>query len=116
MKGFMVVEMKQRIRGLGRMAGICGVVVLVLSATNGNSQLAKTPPMGFNTWNNFGCNVSQTIIEGIADAMSTNGMKDAGYTFVNVDDCWEGSRDANGFIGTTSSWTGNGLKAAADYV
>lgn len=112
----MVVEMKQRMRGLGRLAGIFGAVVLVFSATNGNAQIAKTPPMGFNTWNNFACNVSQDIIQGIADAMSTNGMKDAGYTYVNVDDCWEGSRDANGFIGTTNKWTGNSLKGAADYV
>lgn len=100
----------------GRTAGVIGGMVLALAVANGNAQLAKTPPMGFNTWNNFACNVSQDIIQGIADAMAANGMKDAGYTYVNVDDCWEGSRDANGFIGTTNKWTGNGLKAAADYV
>lgn len=108
--------MKQGTQGIGRVAGMVGGFVLVLAATHGNAQVAKTPPMGFNTWNNFACNVSQDIIQGVADAMATNGMKDAGYTYVNVDDCWEGSRDANGFISATNKWTGSSLKSAADYV
>ncbi len=98
-------------------AGLLGWLVMVLTPMNSHAQLAKTPPMGFNTWNNFGCNnISQTVIQGITDAMATNGMKDAGYTYVNVDDCWEGPRDANGFISATNQWTGNSLKSVADYV
>src|SRR4051812_14752923 len=109
----MGVEKMQGKLGSRRMAGFLGGVVLVLAAADSNAQIAKTPPMGFNTWNNFACNVSQDIIQSVADAMATNGMKDAGYNYVNVDDCWEGSRDANGFISATNKWTGSSLKSAA---
>ena len=44
-------------------------------------QLAQTPPMGWNSWNKFGCNVSEGLIMGIADEMVSNGMKDAGYEY-----------------------------------
>ena len=60
--------------------------------------VALTPPMGWNSWNKFGCNVSDEMIRGMADAMVKSGMKDAGYQYVNVDDCWQVSRDANGNI------------------
>jgi alpha-galactosidase len=50
--------------------------------------LASTPPMGWNSWNKFGCNVSEDLIRQIADAMVTSGMKDAGYQYVVIDDCW----------------------------
>src|SRR3978361_236370 len=53
--------------------------------------LAKTPPMGWNSWNKFACNVNERLIRETADAMVSTGMKDAGYQFVNVDDCWHGS-------------------------
>ena len=57
-------------------------------------ELAKTPPMGWNSWNKFACNVSEQLIRETADAMVANGMKDAGYTYVNVDDCWQVARDS----------------------
>jgi alpha-galactosidase len=99
------------------MVGIAlGLVTTMGHAQTSNPPLAKTPPMGFNTWNDFACNVSQATLQSTTDVMATNGMKDAGYNYVNVDDCWEGSRDANGFIGTTNKWTGNGLKSVSDYV
>ena len=52
-----------------------------------NNGLALTPPMGWNSWNNFGCNVSDTLIRGMVDAMVTSGMQAAGYQYVNIDDC-----------------------------
>jgi len=55
--------------------------------------LALTPPMGWNSWNKFACNVDENMIKQMADAMVANGMKDAGYTFINIDDCWHGDRD-----------------------
>ncbi|HWW76859.1 MAG TPA: glycoside hydrolase family 27 protein, partial [Pyrinomonadaceae bacterium] len=61
-------------------------------------QLAKTPPMGWNSWNKFGCNVGESLIRETADAMVSSGMRDAGYLYVNIDDCWHGQRDARGFI------------------
>jgi alpha-galactosidase len=52
-----------------------------------SSNLALTPPMGWNSWNKFACNVSEDMIRSMADAMVKSGMKDAGYEYVNIDDC-----------------------------
>src|SRR5262249_45633845 len=61
--------------------------------------LARTPPMGWNSWNKFAGRVDDAAVRGMADAMASNGMKEAGYVYVNVDDTWEGqSRDAKGNI------------------
>lgn len=60
--------------------------------------LALTPPMGWNSWNKFQCNVDENMIRQMADAMVSTGMKDAGYTYLNIDDCWHGDRDSLGFI------------------
>ena len=77
--------------------------------------LAKTPPMGWNSWNLFKGRVNNEIVRGIADAMVTSGMRDAGYIYVNIDDTWEGeSRDANGNITTNKKFPD--MKALADYV
>ena len=57
-------------------------------------ELGKTPQMGWNSWNHFACNVSEKIIRETADAMVKSGMKEAGYEYVNIDDCWHGERDA----------------------
>jgi alpha-galactosidase len=78
--------------------------------------LAKTPPMGWNSWNKFACNVSEQLIRETADAMVSTGMKAAGYQFVNVDDCWHGARDSLGFIRPDSVRFPSGMKALADYV
>jgi len=56
--------------------------------------LAPTPPMGWNSWNHFGCDVSETLIMEMADAMVASGMKDAGYEYVVIDDCWQAGRQA----------------------
>src|ERR1700682_514773 len=60
--------------------------------------LAQTPPMGWNSWNKFGCNVDEKLIREVADALVTTGMKDAGYQYIVIDDCWQIDRDANGNI------------------
>ncbi|WP_175813562.1 NPCBM/NEW2 domain-containing protein [Burkholderia contaminans] len=73
--------------------------------------------MGWNAWNTFRCNVSETLIKNEADAIVSSGLKDAGYQYINLDDCWMGGRDA-----TTGQLIGNpttfpsGIKALADYV
>jgi alpha-galactosidase len=76
--------------------------------------LARTPPMGWNSWNKFAGKVDDQVVRQIADAMVSSGMKAAGYTYINIDDTWEGERDASGNI------TGNlkfpNMKALADYV
>jgi alpha-galactosidase len=78
--------------------------------------LATTPPMGWNSWNKFGCNVSEDLIRQIADAMVASGMKDAGYQYVVVDDCWQIERDTNGNIVADPKRFPVGMKALADYV
>ena len=77
---------------------------------------AKTPPMGWNSWNKFGCDVSETLIKGMADAIVATGMKDAGYQYVVIDDCWQVSRDAQGRIVPDAARFPNGMKTLADYV
>ncbi len=78
--------------------------------------LARTPPMGWNSWNKFACNVSETLIREAADAIVSTGMKDAGYQYVVIDDCWQVSRDAEGNIVPDAKRFPNGMKALADYI
>jgi alpha-galactosidase len=78
--------------------------------------LARTPPMGWNSWNKFGCDVSESLIRGVADQMVSSGMKDAGYQYVVIDDCWQVSRDAQGNIQIDTKNFPSGMKALADYV
>lgn len=79
-------------------------------------KLAKTPPMGWNSWNKFGCNVNEALIMGIADAMVNNGLKDAGYEYVIIDDCWQVDRDENGEIVVDPERFPHGMKYLADYI
>jgi alpha-galactosidase len=79
-------------------------------------QLNLTPQMGWNSWNKFQSRINEQLIREIADAMTTNGMKDAGYEYVNLDDCWQGKRDAQGFIQPDPVKFPSGIKALADYV
>jgi alpha-galactosidase len=76
--------------------------------------VAQTPPMGWNSWNFFFGKVTDKDIRGAADQMVSTGMKDAGYIYVNIDDTWEGERDANGVLHTNSKFPD--MKALADYV
>ncbi len=76
--------------------------------------LAKTPPMGWNSWNLFAGRVDDKIVREMADAMVSSGMRDAGYVYLNIDDTWEGDRDANGLIQTNNKFPD--MKALADYV
>ena len=75
---------------------------------------AATPPMGWNSWNHFGDKVNDANVRATADAMVSSGMRDAGYIYVNVDDTWEGQRDAQGNIHPNSKFPD--MKALADYV
>src|SRR5256885_1660741 len=78
--------------------------------------LAKTPPMGWNSWNKFGCNVSEKLIKEMADAMVTSGMRDAGYIYLVIDDCWQTGRDAEGNILPDPQRFPSGMKALSDYI
>lgn len=78
--------------------------------------LALTPPMGWNTWNKFGCTINENLIRQAADAMVASGMRDAGYTYIVIDDCWQGQRDASGNIQPDPQRFPSGMKALGDYI
>ena len=96
------------------------VMLLLLLAVHVSGQkfdgLALTPPMGWNSWNHFSCDVSEALIRETADAMVSTGMKAAGYVYVNIDDCWHGERDSLGFIHPDPGRFPSGMKALADYI
>jgi alpha-galactosidase len=73
-------------------------VMLIQSLSAQQTPFAASPPMGWNSWNRYACDVSDALIRKQADAMVNSGLKAAGYQYVNVDDCWEGQRDTNGYI------------------
>ena len=77
-------------------------------------QVAQTPPMGWNSWNYFAGRVTDKDIRDSADLVVSSGMKDAGYIYVNIDDTWEGERDASGVLHTNAKFPD--MKALADYV
>lgn len=78
--------------------------------------LAQTPPMGWNSWNKFGCDVSEKLMKEMADVMVESGMKDAGYEYIVIDDCWQIGRDSLGNIIPDPERFPNGVKALADYI
>ena len=92
----------------------------ILLSLNANAQkfinLAPTPPMGWNSWNKFECKIDEQTVREIADAMVSSGMRDVGYKYVNIDDCWQGERDSLGFITSDKVKFPSGMKALADYV
>ncbi|MFZ0214206.1 MAG: glycoside hydrolase family 27 protein, partial [Candidatus Acidiferrales bacterium] len=78
------------------------------------TNLAPTPPMGWNSWNHFADRIDDKIVRAEADAMLSSGMKAAGYTYIVIDDTWAGQRDADGFIQPNAKFPD--MKALADYV
>jgi alpha-galactosidase len=96
-------------------------VVLIISCKapqqkNPLAGLALTPPMGWNSWNKFGCDVNEDMIKEMTEAMVSSGMRDAGYEFIVIDDCWQLSRDSEGNIVADPETFPSGIKALADYV
>src|SRR5579884_3175324 len=96
-------------------------MLLVWAAFSSTSQaaengLALAPPMGWNSWNKFHCNVTEDLIKSAADAMVSSGMKEAGYQYIVIDDCWQVSRDKDGNIVADAQRFPDGIKAVADYV
>jgi alpha-galactosidase len=76
--------------------------------------LVPTPPMGWNSWNHFAGKVTQKDVMDAADALVSSGMKDAGYVYVNIDDTWEGKRDANGVLHTNDKFPD--MRTLGDYI
>src|ERR1700686_89992 len=78
------------------------------------SSVAQTPPMGWNSWNHFAEKVTDADVRAAADALVSSGMRDAGYIYVNIDDAWQGERDAQGVLHPNSKFPD--MKALGDYV
>ncbi len=78
--------------------------------------LAATPPMGWNSWNGYGCFIFDSAIRDAADALVASGMRDAGYEYVNIDDCWQIDRAEDGTILAQDGTFPGGLKELAGYV
>jgi alpha-galactosidase len=78
--------------------------------------LAGAPPMGWNSWNTFQCNLDETLIKGVADTMVSSGMQAAGYQYVNLDDCWMNGRDSNGSLAWNATKFPSGIPALATYI
>src|SRR4051795_6481329 len=86
------------------------------AAALGNG-LALTPPMGWNDWNAFGCNVSEQLVKQTAQYLVSSGLKAAGYQYVNIDDCWmTGSRDSGGHLVPDPAKFPDGIAGTATYV
>lgn len=107
----------QRLRIILASAALCvGILGTRAADAQKFAGLAATPPLGWNSWNHFGCNVSEETLKSAADQMVSSGMKAVGYQYVVVDDCWQDSRDKDGSIRADPKRFPNGMKAVADYM
>eukprot|EP00117_Sycon_ciliatum_P036047 scpid34671/ scgid27197/ Alpha-galactosidase; Alpha-D-galactoside galactohydrolase; Melibiase len=86
------------------------------SPTYTETEDLTTPPMGFNSWNFYHCNIDERIVMKTADAFVEKGLAAAGYQYVNIDDCWQVQRDDDGNIVPDPVRFPSGMKALADYV
>src|SRR5262249_34180829 len=106
-----------RVRGGGSAGGAGRGPAPAAPAPPSPARVAAPPPMGWNDWYSFFCNLDEQLIEQTADAMVSSGMRDAGYQYVNLDDCWlSHNRDASGNLQPDPVKFPHGIKAVADYV
>ncbi|MBW8864655.1 MAG: NPCBM/NEW2 domain-containing protein [Verrucomicrobia bacterium] len=105
-------------RGHSFSLGLLLLAILPLQTSALTNNLALTPPMGWNDWNSYHCGISESDVTNTAGVIAANGMKAAGYQYVDVDDGWAGSRDSNGVIQAyaIAGKFPHGIKWLADYV
>ncbi len=113
----------RRLVGMAAALAVCATLVTVTQAAAAEpryfaaQRVGDRPPMGWNSWNKFGCDINEDLIRGAADTLVSSGMKDAGYQYVNIDDCWaEQNRTADGKLEPNHEKFPHGIKALADYV
>ncbi|WP_127509355.1 glycoside hydrolase family 27 protein [Actinoplanes solisilvae] len=93
------------------------IVATASPAQAWDNGVGRTPPMGWNSWNTFFCNINESLIRGMADSMVSSGMRDAGYQYVVVDDCWmQSTRDSSGNLQGDPTRFPSGMKALGDYI
>lgn len=82
-----------------------------------NNGLAQTPQMGWNSWNHFGCNVTEAVVRATADEIISSGLASVGYNYINIDDCWAAlQRDPQGLLTSRPTTFPSGIQSLADYV
>jgi len=117
----------KRLPRLGRVAAVLAAGLLLFGGATAllrppaaqalDNGTGRVPPMGWNSWNTFGCNINETLIRQMADAIVSSGMRDLGYQYVVVDDCWfNPNRDSAGNLQGDSSRFPSGMKALGDYL
>jgi len=94
----------------------CNAQTFAQDTTTPYNGLALTPPMGWNSWNTFYCGISENSIKSVADSLVSRGLKDAGYNYIVIDDCWQIGRGADSVIIADSVNFPSGIKALADYI
>ena len=90
--------------------------LLASPATAVNNGLARTPQMGWNNWNSLGCDVSQDLLLDTSKVLVDSGLRDLGYQYVVLDDCWQSERDADGYIKHDEKKFPNGMKYVAEKI
>jgi alpha-galactosidase len=111
-------------RAMSLLFRVAFAAILLLSSLSGpvsahalDNGRARTPPMGWNSWNHFRCkDLNEKLVRQTADAIAANGMRDAGYQYVVLDDCSQSSRDAQGNIIADPAKFPSGIKALSDYI
>ena len=96
-----------------------GILLLNVSSAFDDTTTEKNrlPVLGFNTWNQFACNISETLIKELVDSVIDLGLDKFGYKYINVDDCWQAStRDSNGKIQSDPIRFPSGMKALGEYI
>jgi alpha-galactosidase len=102
---------------VGRGIGLCGLGLLVACGEDDPPPLAQTPPMGWSSWNAFGCAIDEDLIKAQADALVATGMRDLGYLHVNIDDCWMAPERTDSLeLQADPTRFPGGIGALADYV
>jgi alpha-galactosidase len=91
-------------------------LLFALCVDANDNGLGRTPQMGWNSWNHFHCDIHEDLIHDIAHAAVDLGLKDAGYSYINLDDCWQISRDDDGYIQEDPDAFPSGIPALSDYV
>lgn len=102
-----------------KLASILSLLLLSAITFSQNQEqvkIAQTPPMGWNSWNKFGCDVSEKLLKEMANSMVSTGMRDAGYEYIVIDDCWQIGRDSLGNIIVDPDRFPSGMKALGDYI
>ena len=92
-------------------------ISLAVSSAYETAEKKRLPVLGFNTWNQFACNISETLIKELADSVVDLGLDKIGYNYINIDDCWQAStRDSNGKIQSDPIRFPSGMKALGEYI